>query len=197
MYTENEIIAFLKNHVKESRYIHTMGVVETAEKLAKIYNVDIRKTRIAALIHDCAKNLSVETMFQILEENNCVIDEVMKINTGLLHSEVSAIIAENTFKIEDREILDAAKYHTIGRENMSVLDKIIYLADYIEPGRSFKGVEELRKIAFYEDLDKALIAAIDNTIKFVVDRKQLLHPNSILMRNRLLIVEREHESNGK
>jgi len=112
----------------------------------------------------------------------------MQKNTELIHGPLGAKIANACYGIDDLEVLDAIKYHTIGRENMSMLDKIIYIADYIEPGRSFPGVEEIREIVFL-DLDDAIKKAMDNTILFLIKDNKLIHPDTINARNYMLYNE--------
>ncbi|MHC1683502.1 MAG: bis(5'-nucleosyl)-tetraphosphatase (symmetrical) YqeK [Clostridiaceae bacterium] len=187
MWSEEKIVDYLKKNLTEGRFIHTMGVCETAQKLAKLYDEDITSAKIAALLHDCTKNISTEKQLNICETEGEQLDTITLKNPALLHSITGAIFAKNTVGVESKSILDAIRFHTVGRENMTKLDKIIYLADYIEPNRVFNTVDELRYIAFNESLDKALLQAINNTIKYIVERKQLLHLNTIETRNWMLI----------
>lgn len=186
MTKEDKIKEYLKNNLKTSRYNHTLGVVETAEKLAKRYNSNIEKARIAALLHDCAKNMSSEQLLKIAKENNCEIDNIISSSPQLLHGFVGSVLAKSLFDINDDEILNAIRFHTTGKKDMTLLEKIIYVADYIEPTRSFNGIEDVRKMAF-EDLNKSLLYCYDNTIKYILSKKLLLHPNTIEARNFLLI----------
>lgn len=187
MWNEDFIIGYLKENLTESRFIHTMGVLETAEKLTHLYEEDITKARYAALLHDCGKNLSIQEQLEICNNSSIVLDDITLKNPSLLHSHAGAVIASKTIGIKDKDILDAIRYHTTGRENMTKLEKIIYLADYIEPNRIFKKVEELRKVAFGENLDKALLLSIENTINFIIERKQLIHIDTIKARNFLIM----------
>ncbi|MGL4730943.1 MAG: bis(5'-nucleosyl)-tetraphosphatase (symmetrical) YqeK [Clostridium sp.] len=187
MYNEALMDKYIKSHLKNKRYVHTLGVVEMSEKLADIYNYDKHKARIAALMHDCAKNMSEEELLRITKENNLVeIDNIIEKSPMLLHGIVGAYIAKKEFKITDEDIINAIKYHTTGRENMSILEKIIYIADCIEMSRDFEGVDELRKIA-YENLDHALLMIYDQTIKYIISNGWLLYPKTIEARNYLLI----------
>lgn len=187
MWNEDMIIDYLKENLAESRFIHSMGVVETAEKLAQLYEEDITKARFAALLHDCSKNLTVQEQLDICYGQGIEIDEISLKNTALLHCYSGVVIASETMKVKDDYILNAIRYHTTGRENMTKLEKIIYLADYIEPNRIFKKVQEVREIAFGENLDKALLLSIDNTINYIIERKQLLHIDTIKARNYLIL----------
>lgn len=143
-----EIQKKLKKELKPKRYEHTLNVVESALKLAEIYPCDKDKVRYAALLHDCAKNYSDAQLLETAEKYYLNVDEVTRREPQLLHGPVGALVARTEYGIEDKEILGAIKYHTTGRKNMNVLEKIIYLADFIEPGRSYPGVDKLRKMAF-------------------------------------------------
>lgn len=185
MWSEEEIKIYLSRKLKSDRYNHVLGVVEMAEKLAIRYRADVKKARLAALIHDLAKYEGGETLIKMAKENGYEIDEVEKKAPYLLHGFAAAVIAKKEMGINDEEVLNAAIYHTTGRENMTLLEKIIYIADYIEPNRNYPGVEELRNITF-EDLDRGLIKAFDNTIRFVLDKGTLLHFRTIEGRNYLV-----------
>ncbi len=185
MVTPNELINKVEFKLSKKRFKHTMGVYKTASELAETYNYPIKKAQIAALLHDYAKDIHNREIIIYIERYNIALDEIIKKNIDLAHGYIASEIAKREMNICDIEILDAIKYHTIGREKMTRLDKIIYLADYIEPNRKFLGVEELRKEA-KNSLDTALLMAIDNSIKHIIDKKKILHPNSVLARNNLL-----------
>jgi len=175
----NKIIDFLKNNLKQSRYEHTMGVRDEAVKLARHYGADEGKAETAALIHDCCKNKSLEELVSLANELNLPLDEMQRESTALLHGPVGAVFAKNYFKIEDSEVIDAVACHTTGKADMTLLDKIIYLADYIEPNReAFEGLEELREIA-YVDLDKAMLKALNMSVKHVKSKGALVHPDTL------------------
>lgn len=181
-----EIKVELEAVVSNSRYIHTMGVVQTSRELAIRYDEDVESATIAALLHDYAKDFEREAVFKHIEDAKIEIDEILLNTYELLHGKIASLIARDKFNIYNENILNAIEFHTTGRENMTTLEKIIYLADFIEPGRNYKGVEGLRVIAM-ENLDKALLKAFDNTIKYLIDLELPLHPNTVLARNELLI----------
>lgn len=185
MWDEEEIVNYLRNNLKEKRFLHSLGVRESAVNLAEFYNADISKASTAALVHDCAKYMRRIEILKILEEKEIVIDDVTREYPDIMHGAASAYIAEKVMGIYDNEILDAVRYHTTGRKDMTLLEKIIYIADYIEPNRNFPGVDELRKISFV-DIDKALLKAFNNTIKYVIDNGQLIHLKTIEARNYLI-----------
>jgi predicted HD superfamily hydrolase involved in NAD metabolism len=185
MWNIDKIVEYLKKHLKESRFNHTLGVVETAKKLAIKNGVDPKRVEIAALVHDCAKNMKLEESLKILKDKNIKLDAVLEASPQLLHGKVGAIIGKSIFGIQDDEILSAVEYHTTGKANMTLLEKIIYIADYIEPNRSYREVDELRKITF-EDLDKGVLKGLDNTIILVIKDTNLIHPLTIDARNCLI-----------
>lgn len=185
MWNEEQIIEYLKEKLKKSRYEHSLSVRDTAIKMAKIYNADVEKAGTAGLVHDCAKYMSNGQILSIAEQNGMEVDEVARANPQLLHGSIAAVIAKNIMGICDEDILSAVKYHTTGKKNMNILEKIVYISDYIEPLRDFPGVEELREKAL-TDLNGALLDAFNNTIKVVISRNQLLHLNTIQGRNYLI-----------
>jgi len=186
MWSEKDMEEYLEKNLKAKRYQHSLGVRDSAVLLAKKYNVDEKKARLAGLIHDCAKNLKDEEILKLVKGQDIEISEAKLKAPQILHGLAGALIAKNTFKILDEEILNAITYHTTGRENMTALDKIIYLADFIEPGRDFPGVEGLRTLAF-KDLEKALVLAFDTTINFVIEKGELLDLDTIIARNDIIL----------
>ncbi len=183
--TEQAMLAKLKELVDEKRYLHSLGVRDTAAMLARRYGVDEEKARVAGILHDCAKNIPKDEAIKICEEEGIPLKQVCYIEKGLIHSYLGAHIAKTMFAISDREILDAIYYHTTGHENMPLLTKIIYLSDMIEPGRNVPNVEELRRIAM-EDIDEALIRSINATITHVLGKGSVLDCDTVAARNYLV-----------
>lgn len=183
--SKQEISKKLKTMLTPHRYAHSLGVQATAVDLAHRYGVDTHKAAIAALVHDCAKDLDAKSMLDLIKKYGLVLDEIYLKQTELVHAPLGAEMARDLFDIQDKEILDAIRYHTTGRTGMSPLEKIIYLADYIEPGRNFDGVEEIRQEARH-DLDKAVVMAMDSTILYVIQKGGLIHTNTVSARNDLL-----------
>ena len=139
------------------RYEHTLGVSYTAAALAMRYGADIRKAQLAGMLHDCAKCLTNEKKFQICEKHNISINDAERKNPSLLHAKVGSFLAMEEYHVTDPDVINAILNHTTGRPGMSVLEKIVYIADYIEPARKqAPNLGEIRRLAF-EDLDKALI----------------------------------------
>jgi len=186
MWDESEMLHYLKLNLSESRLKHSLGVSETAVALAKKYGENIESARIAGLVHDCGKNMKDEQLIKVANDHELQNDEIYLRNPSILHGLVGSIIAREVMGIQEEGILNAIRYHTTGRRNMSVLEKIIYIADYIEPLREFSGVDKLRILSMV-DLDAAVIQSLENTIKYVISQKQLLHIDTVQARNYLLI----------
>ena len=176
----------LKEMLPEKRLKHSRSVSQCAVKLSKIYDCDIEKAKIAGLIHDCAKYFNDEQVEYSIEKFNIKLDPLEENNLALSHSIIGSYIIKDVFNIEEEDIINAVKYHTTGRENMTLLEKIIYMADLIEDGRKFPLVDELRELTYGGKLDEALLLSFNNTIKYVIERNQLIHPRTVSARNYLL-----------
>ncbi|PAE23049.1 MULTISPECIES: bis(5'-nucleosyl)-tetraphosphatase (symmetrical) YqeK [Bacillaceae] len=178
-------LAIVKEQLTEHRYLHTVGVMETAIKLAEKYGADSKKAELAAIFHDYAKFRPKEEMREIIIKTGMPA-ELLDYNSELWHAPVGAYLAEKEAGMHDKEVLDAIRYHTSGRPGMALLEKIIYLADYIEPGRHFPGVDEVRDLA-QTNLNKALIKSVQNTIMFLMKKGQPVFPASFETYNDLVI----------
>lgn len=149
------------------RYEHTLGVAYTAAALAMRYGESLKNAEMAGLLHDCAKCLSDEKRLSICEKHNISMNEIEKKNPFLLHAKVGSYLAMKEYHIEDPDIINAILNHTTGRPGMSLLEKIIFVADYIEPNRKqAPNLTEVRRMAF-EDLDQALIRILGDTIEYL------------------------------
>ena len=184
---EKEIIEYAKSRLSEKRFNHSLGVMERAGNLAKIYGEDIEKARKVGIAHDIAKELSKEEILKYLKENNIKADEIELKNMGLLHGKIGADMANKILGFSD-DMCEAIKVHTTGVENMSMIAKILYAADKTELGRKNENydIEYERNLA-NENLDEAIIYMIDEAIKVNINKKKLIHPDSILARNYLII----------
>ena len=168
----------LKSSLKESRFEHTIGVMYTAGSMAMAHQYDIKKAMLAGLLHDCAKCLTYEEQVRICEENQREISEYERNNRALLHSKAGAILAKIEYNITDEEILHAIEYHTTSVANMNTLDKIIYIADYIEPGRDqAPNLELIRHLAF-TDLDACLAQILYDTLEYLNQKGYLIDPTT-------------------
>ena len=144
----------LKKELNEDRYRHTQGVMYTSAALAMRYDVDMRKALLAGLLHDCAKCIPGNKKIEMCEKYNLDITDIERKNPSLLHAKLGAYLAKDKYDIDDEEILIAIQSHTTGRPDMNLLEKIIYIADYIEPGRrELPNMAEVRHLAF-ENIDE-------------------------------------------
>lgn len=175
----------VKEHLTEERYQHTLGVMETAIMLAKRYGVDENKAQLAAIFHDYAKFRPKDEMRQIIISEK-MPEILLEFHPELWHAPVGAYLVEKEQGIIDQEITQAIRYHTSGRPQMTMLEKVIYLADYMEPGRDFPGVEEVRTIA-KKDINQALFSALRKTILFLLEKKRPIYPDTFHAYNYFLL----------
>ena len=149
------------------RFEHTLGVEYTAAALAMCYGASVEDARLAGLLHDCAKCLTDEKRLSICKKNDIPVTEIEMRNPFLLHAKVGAFLAKEKYGVGKQDILNAILYHTTGHENMSLLEKIIFVADYIEPGRKqAPNLLEIRKLAF-QNLDNAMLQILEDTLKYL------------------------------
>ena len=173
-----EINKKLQFMLSPKRFTHTHGVADESVKLAKTHGADEKKAYLAGLLHDCAKDISNQEKLDMCDKYGLELDEVLVNQTDLIHPFLGAELARDMFGIEDEDVLNAIRYHTTGRADMSKLEKIVYLADFFEPNRHyFEGMNEMKKLA-YKDLDEAMAFALDHTIKYNLNKKRIIHPLS-------------------
>ena len=157
----------LKKYLDEDRLWHTLGVMHTAASLAMVYDVDIEKAQLAGILHDCAKCIPTKKKLKLCKENNIPVSDFEKEHPLLLHAKVGAYIASEKYGVKDPEILQSIAWHTTGTENMTDLEKIIYIADYIEPARNkAPRLPEIRKIAF-QNLDLCMYEILHDTLNYL------------------------------
>lgn len=186
----------LKSILSDKRYYHSISVMKTALKIGKMYEIDEERIKVAALLHDILKESKVERLKEICrmkgfqELTGNIEDE------AIIHGFAGAVYAEEVFKIEDREILNSIKYHTIGRRGMSLLEKIIYIADAVEPSRDYPAVKKIREL-LEKDIDLAIIYEIDKKIEYLIEKRKIIHLNTIDTRNWLLSEKGVEDENRK
>lgn len=177
----------VKVYLDEKRYNHVERVARYAEKLAKIYVPEkLEKVLISAWLHDIAKFFELSIMKDLTKGKYPEIESEDK--TSILHGFAGAEFVKKNkllFEVEDEEILDGIRYHTVGNKNMSILSKIVYLADAIEEDRSWDGVEKARELSLI-NLDEAIKYEIDMKLKYLISKDVIIHPNIILFRNSLI-----------
>ena len=181
-----EFTEIIRKRLNEKRFIHSLNVAECAKKLADIYGGNKEKSFTAGLLHDIMKNADKSEQLQIINEGKIILTEEEKDNPKLWHAIAGAEYMRNKLNVRDEEIIDAVRYHTTGKKNMSLLAKIIYIADYISDDRDYPGIEEIRAAA-YESLEKAMMIGLEFSIKEIVGRKQIIHPDSIDAYNELIL----------
>ena len=166
-----EILNWLKNNLNEERYIHTLGTAECAKELANKFNLNSEKAYMAGLLHDCAKCFSNEKLLDIIHQH-LNVEECEMLNYKTLHAPVSAYIAEKEFQIDDKEILSAIRWHTLGKLDMTDFEKIVFLADKIESNTRDKEYSDKIKALLNEPngINKALLKCYKETIKSLVKR---------------------------
>lgn len=195
----------LKKKLTPSRYKHTLGVAYTAASLAMRFGENVEKAYIAGLLHDCAKCISDEDKIKKCEENNIEISESERATPSLLHAKLGAFYAYNKYDVKDEEILSAIRYHTTGRPYMTLLEKIIFVADYIEPNRNkASDLDDIRNISF-ENIDKGVCVIAKACFKYVSSGKNVVDPmtletyeyyNHLINMADVNIIDRRNELDG-
>ena len=166
----------LKSELDRDRYEHTIGVMHTAACLAMRYDEDLERALLAGLLHDCAKCIPSEEKLKMCKKNHIEISEAERANTGLLHAKLGAFIAKEKYGITDEGILQAIRVHTTGCPEMTLLDKIVYIADYIEAGRKkLPNHAEVRKLAFC-DLDDCLYRILEDSLVYLESKGSVVDP---------------------
>jgi len=168
----------LKKYLDEDRLWHTLGVMHTAAAMAMVYHEDMEKAQLAGLLHDCAKCIPSKKKIKLCNENHIPVSSFEKEHTFLLHGKVGAWIAEEKYGVKDREILEAITWHTTGKPEMSVLEKIIYIADYIEPARDkAPRLKEIRALAF-QNLDRCMYEILKDSLEYLNTHPEDLDPTT-------------------
>lgn len=171
----DEAINIVQPALTEGRFHHTLRVAETAVKMAELYNVSKDKVELAAIFHDYAKYRPLEEMKQFIVKSH-LPDDLLDYHHEVWHGPVASVLVEE-FGIKDEEIKNAIRYHTTGNAGIGIIEMIIFVADYIEPGRSFPGVDEVREIAF-QDLYQASMMVSRNTIHYLLSNHASVYPDS-------------------
>jgi predicted HD superfamily hydrolase involved in NAD metabolism len=190
----NAISERVRAQMPERRWAHTAGVMETAVSLAERYGADPAKAELAAILHDVAKYWKIEDQKRELIESGEAGD-LLEYDPQLWHAHVGAYVARRDYGIEDQEVLDAIRWHTSGRIGMTTLEKVVCLADYMEPGREFPGVDRIREEAV-RSLDRALVLGFDSTITFLLANGRPIYPLTVLARNDLIRLLDKEADNG-
>jgi len=176
------LTALIKSRLSKRRFKHSIEVARVAAEMAVHFGVDEEKAYITGLLHDYAKGISGEDLMRIAQEKGLIEDKMDLEIPDLLHAPVGAWLLRLELGIDDEEMLRAVTSHTTGALEMSDLDKIIYLADMIEPGRDYSELERLKCTAL-RDLDRGMLLGLESTIRYCLQQGRLLHPKTIEVRN--------------
>ena len=172
-----EIVSKEKSNMTEDRFEHCIGVSKTAQRLAELNHYDEDKAALAGFIHDYAKQVSVEDYREVIKTKGFDQD-LLNWNRSIWHGIVGIYFIQRDLKINDSEILTAVRRHTTADVEMTTLDKIVFMADYIEPGRSFPGVEEARKIT-YANIDRGVGYQLAHTLEFLIEKRNKIYPRTL------------------
>ncbi len=178
----DDIVKFIETNLKSSRLKHTYGVAEEAVKLAERYGEDSKKVKAAALCHDMFRNTEASKLNEYIDEFG--LPSELKNSPNLAHGKIAAAVLKRDYGVTDEDFLNAVAYHTTGRKGMSKLEKIIFLADAVEPGRKYPSVEEARRLA-YENLDTACLTVLETTIEYIKGKGEYLDPDTLKARDDL------------
>lgn len=201
MYDKENVLSELRNLLSEKRFAHTLGVATMAGRLAERYGENPERAELAGLLHDSAKELSLEEMKVWLFKAGYEVDTEVSQSRALLHGPAGAAFAKMYFGVRDKGILSAIYHHTFGKSAMSLLEEIVFLADYIEPNRHFEGVDRIRELAWV-DLDRAALAGFDSTIGHLLAIQAEIYAPTVVARNYLIkkirgLNEKTKETNEK
>lgn len=184
-YINDKNLKILKKDIGEERFFHSMGVMEVCKKLALNYDVDENKAMLAGMFHDCGKFIVKENAYIFIKDHKIELEDETLNNYQLLHPALGYYVGKIKYGIPNEEVLNSIFYHTTLRENPTILDKIVYIGDAIEPNRDYDGVEYFRKLAF-EDIDLAVLESLEKTLIDLIDKKKHIGSKSIESRNWLL-----------
>lgn len=185
MISDKAALELIRNRLSQHRFEHCLNVAAVAREMAETFAVDEQQAYLVGLLHDYAKGISGHDLLILADENGLIEDETERKIPDILHAPVGAFLLQREQGINDREMLQAISAHTLGSLSMTSLDKIIFLADMIEPGRDFPGLDRLKCLSM-RDLDQGMLYGLECTIRYCLDEGRVLHPRTIAVRNRFL-----------
>lgn len=191
-WTDERIIELIRSKLEERRFQHSLNVAESARYLAEKYGYDADKAYTAGLLHDVMKNSSPEEQLGVITEAGIELLPEERANKKLWHAIAGAAYIKKVMGIDDRELYRAVRYHTTGRAKMTLLEKIVYLADYISAERSYPGVDDMRRLCD-ESMDEAILYALEFGIPDLVRRGNVIHPDSVDLYNEVVIKKQRGE----
>ena len=185
--TYEEMRAILEQQLTPSRYRHSLGVAETAVAIARRFGMNEERARIAGLLHDCGRMYETAQLPAEARRRGIPIGKIEAAMPLLLHAYVGAYLVYEIYGVDDAAVAQAIWRHTVGGENMTALDKIVYFADMIEPSRAYPEVEKLRELARTAPLDEMMLVGLTDSILFVAQKGGLIHPDTVTARNELIL----------
>lgn len=186
----DEMRAILEQRLSPGRYRHSLGVADTAAALARRFGMSEERARVAGLLHDCARAYETAQLPAEARRRGIPVGKIEAAMPLLLHAYVGAYLIYEVYGVDDAVVAQAVWRHTVGGENMTALDKIVYFADMIEPSRAYPEVEKLRELARTASLDEMVLAGLTESVRFVIQKGGLLHPDTIAARNELILGKR-------
>lgn len=180
--TNEQFKEILQNRLTEKRYVHSLNVADSARELALIYGCDPEKAYTVGLVHDCCKDEPAGLQLSYMLENGVELSEYELDVAKLYHAICGAVYAEKEFGITDKDMLNAIRYHTTGRKGMSLLEKVVFIADFVSAERNYNGVDIMREKA-KRSLDEAIVEGLGFTIKDLITRNMIVHPDTVLAFN--------------
>ena len=178
----------LKGRLSEKRFYHSCMVSKEAVRLAEKYGGDVQKAEFAGLVHDIEKDTPKDVQLQTIEKYSIILDDVEKSAPKLLHALSGAAVLKNEYNVTDTDVLNAVRYHTTARAGMSLLEKIIYLADYISADRDYEGVDNLRG-TIHDSLEKGMDEALHYSINELLLKNAPIHIDTVKARNQLVLAK--------
>lgn len=186
----------IKSKMSEHRFVHSINVSKEARKLAKIYGADAEKAEIAGILHDITKEMPVEEQLKFITDSGIILDNVQKNAPKLWHGISGSIYIKENLDINDEDILNAIRYHTTGRAGMSLLEKIIFVADFTSQERTYKGVSTMRKKS-RKTLDEAMLYGFKFTFSDLSKRELAIHPDELACYNEIVLSNISLKGNNK
>ncbi|MBE6876601.1 MAG: HD domain-containing protein [Ruminococcus sp.] len=193
MYEVKEKITFLENRLSQKRFRHSCNVAKAACQLARQYGADAEKAYFAGLVHDICKEIPFEEQYQMMQAGDYLPDLAELNSRKLWHGIAGAYFIQKQFGVDDTDILNAVRFHTVGRAGMSLLEEIIYIADMISEERDYKGVDKMRRLA-QKDLQTAMLEALQDALTSVMKKNGLLSQNTIEAYNYYILKAQEHKT---
>lgn len=181
-----DYMEIIRPRMSERRFIHSVNVSKEAKKLAQLYGADVEKAEIAGILHDITKETSEEEQLQIIADSGIILDDIQKNSSKLWHGLTGSLYIKKNFGITDEDILNAICYHTTGRAGMSLLEKIIFIADYTSDERTYKGIATMRKKS-RKSLEEAMLYGYKFTFTDLSRRELAIHPDELACYNELVL----------